>query len=104
MAFAGTHIACLYVGGVDVNSARLPVVGRVVWSESMASAGTTTQAAPAHRDNSDPSFEITPAADIFVSIGPTPDASQSPRLLLRAADGPRNVFCRPLDRVAWVLA
>lgn len=105
MAFTGMHIACGYINA----PADAALMGPVIWSQTMAGAGTTTRAAPKRGDNdfgrggADLSFEIAAAVDAFVAIGPAPDASVGPRLLVRAGET-RNVSCDPGDKVAWAAA
>lgn len=109
MALAGLHVACGYVGGYASISAQIPLLGDVVWSETLASAGTTTRTAPSQLNGADPSFELRSSADVYVAIGPAPDASKASgaddaaRILL-PANVTRNIFCKPGDKVAWVAA
>lgn len=96
MALTGVHIACT---GVNVvNGASL--VGNVIWSQTMASAGTTTQAAPSQNGMA---FEISPANDIYIAKGATPDATGTNRLLVRSGET-RNILAFPGEYIAWVLA
>jgi len=99
MALTGVHIACLTVN--IVNGASLS--GSILWGQTMANAGTTTQAAPS--DQSAMSFEISPAADVFVAMGQSPDASSvtGQRILVRGGET-RNILAFPGSKVAWVLA
>lgn len=106
MAFtSGVHILC---GFVDTTG-EASLLGQFVWSQTMASAGTTTRAAPTRGDNdfarggADLCFEIAAGVDAFVAIGPTPDATAGARMLVRGGDT-RNVLCDPGDKVAWVAA
>ncbi|MBA9071720.1 hypothetical protein FHR71_005506 [Methylobacterium sp. RAS18] len=110
MALNGVHIACGYVGdagqkGVVQSLGRAPL-----WSQTMASAGVTTLAAPkSDGDLGSPSFEIRSSQDIYVAFGTTPDASQASgsggaARILVPANETRNLFCAPGDRLAWVLA
>lgn len=69
MALSGVHVACCPV--FNLNNASL--VGRPTWSQTLASAGTTTNAAP-----DGPSvFVIRAASDVYVAMGAAPDASQT---------------------------
>lgn len=95
MAFTGIHIVC----GTNPTPSG-PT--KPVWSRSMTTAGMTDRAAAEGHDV----WDITAAADAFVAIGATPDASQangegaSARVLIRA--GERRMFaCRAGERVAW---
>jgi hypothetical protein len=48
-------------------------------------------------------FMIQPAADIFVAIGPAPNAAVDPRMLIRGGEAV-TIPCAKGDKVAWVLA
>ncbi|WP_407529460.1 hypothetical protein [Methylobacterium oryzisoli] len=111
MAFAGCHVACLYV-----NSPGAPgLIGGLQWSETLASAGTTSRAMPSNPSgpypvgNYFPSFEITVSAESWVAVGPNPDASQASgtgnaaRFRIGAGET-RNVWCTAGDKVAWAAA
>lgn len=97
MALSGVHISCVTVS--SRGSASL--VSKINWSQTMDNEGVTSLGAMP--DGS--SFEIYPAADVFVAVGPNPDASEAGAGRLFCPAGiTRNVYCAPGDRVAWVLA
>lgn len=105
MAFAATHIACGFV----YTPGEAALLGKIVWSETQSAPGATTNVAP---DNPTAggahgigklAFEISAYVDIYVSIGPTPDAVNGPRVLVRSGTD-RNIYCRPGDKLAWALA
>lgn len=107
MALTGVHIACGYGGGSGKNGLTLPVLRKPFWSETMASAGTTSNSAPAgSQSEGDPLFYIETVAAIFVAVGPTPDATNGPRLYLPVKDGQGGItfYAASGDKVAWVLA
>src|ERR1700712_3575115 len=103
MALSGAHIACGYVGSTD----GAQFLDSVAWSETMTSAGTTTNVVPnnpAYRSGPlSPIFEIRTAADVFVAIGAAPNATSGPRIFVPANET-RNLICHPGDKVAWVAA
>ena len=82
------------------------ISGQLAWSEKLAAAGMTTNTAPANAGREgQPSLEIanSTAGDIFVSIGPTPDTTAGPVLLVRLSET-RNVLFQSGDKVAWSAA
>lgn len=105
------HVACSFVGASGQGSRIQDLTRSPVWSETLSAAGVTTQAAPASSSSyGDPCFEISAGVDVYVAIGPTPDASQavgstgnSARLVVRSGET-RNVFCKQGDKLAYVLA
>lgn len=106
MALSGAHIACGYAATKGRNGAALPLLNRILWAQTMASAGTTTLGAPPVSDqDGTPIFEIYSAADIFVAIGSAPDATAGkPRIFVPANQtvdiGAENTG----DKLAWILA
>lgn len=107
MALTGVHIACAYAGGFGRNGIHVRAMSAPVWSQTMATAGTT-QAAPLGTADGDPIFEINPAVDIWLAIGPNPDAVNGPRsFVFKVSDGSIGGayrFGKPGDKVAWVAA
>lgn len=111
MALSGAHIACGFVGHHGRDGVVQSLLGRVVWSETMAAAGTTANAAPETTPTlGEPCFEIQTSIDIYVARGKAPDASQTvgsgntARILVKATDTPRNWFCAPGEHLAWIAA
>lgn len=108
MALSGLHVAHNLVH--SPNSCGLQ--GRLLWSETLASAGTTVNAAQPNRPTeggfgpSFPAFEVSASVDAWVAFGPSPDASQAAgagntaRYLVRAGTD-RQWFAQAGDRVAW---
>lgn len=105
MATPAFHVACAYVGSPTGKSKDRALITPPVWSEhALAASTTSTNAVPAGIDEKgDPVFQMVAAADSYVSIGPSPNAGQSPRLLLKANEV-TTVYCKPGDKVAWVAA
>ena len=105
MALSGVHVTCCYAGNTDNPSQSYPLVGKILFSQTMASAGTTDQAAPAltitGRNN--PLFQVYGSADFYVAIGPTPNASGTERAFVPAYTM-REFYCAQGDKLAWVLA
>jgi hypothetical protein len=70
----------------------------------MATAGMTTNAAPAtHDTQGDPVFQIAASSDAFVAIGPNPDATNGPRIFVRG-NTDWSAYAQPGDRLAWIPA
>lgn len=104
MPLTGTHIACGFAGGSGKRGLTMPVVVKPAWSQTMASAGTTTNAAPSGgQEAGDPIFTVYASAAIYVAIAGTPDASSGARLYI-AANEEHNIYCDPGDKLAWILA
>lgn len=76
MALSGVHVTCCYAGNTDSPDQSYPLVGKILFSQTMASAGTTTQSAPVvdTTGRNNPLFQVYGTADFYVAIGPTPDA------------------------------
>jgi hypothetical protein len=115
MALSGVHVACGFAGGQGAGGFAVQIGRPPVWSETLAAASTTVNVAPPYRGERDahrgsPTFEIRASVDVFIAIGPVPDASQTvstmsgnSRLFVPAGET-RNVFCNPNDKLAWVAA
>lgn len=104
MAFSGLHVTSAYAGPMSHRFAAMPLLGRPVWSETMASAATTAQAAPAVHDAAgEPIFQVRASADSFVAIGASPNASTGARIFVPAGEKV-EFYAQPGDRLAWVLA
>lgn len=106
MAFSGLHVACGYAGATSLRESGLSLLGKVVWAQTMVSAGATTNSAPAVSDAAgQPIFTVRASADSFVAIGPAPDASQAngPRIFVPAGERV-EFYAQPGDKLAWVAA
>jgi len=100
MAFSGVHVT---FGLIDEIGRSVDVIGKRVWSETLAAAGTTVMAANLSQGAARTVFMVQSSVDVFVSIGPTPNASASPRDLILA--GERIIIpCVYGDKLAWVAA
>ncbi|MBO3760028.1 hypothetical protein [Ciceribacter sp. L1K22] len=106
MAFTGLHVTAGYVGPL-YNRGRTQnatLLSNIVNSQTLTEAGTTTLTAPGHHDSMGaPVFRIQAAADSWVSIGVSPNASSGVRTLCRAGQD-YDLFVEPGDKVAWVAA
>lgn len=96
MALNGLHVAC---GQVTVLQS-VALSRKPVWSRTMPNAGVTDLRAP---DLPTIGFEIRAAVDVFVAIGPNPDAADDARFFVPANDT-RNISCDPGDKLAWIAA
>lgn len=104
MALSGVHITAGYSGPYGGSHGQVALLGRAVWSQTMASAGTTTNSAPAASDlEREPIFSLYSSADVYYAIGPTPDATSGTRRFLPATTAV-DVFAAQGDKVAWILA
>jgi hypothetical protein len=109
MALKGVHIE---IGvGSDGDDTRLgvPVLRSAIAAcQTMASAGTSTIAAPGVAGVSGngyrPILSISASAPIYFAVGPTPDATNGARRYMDPANGSVDVFVNPGDFIAWILA
>lgn len=107
MALAGVHVTCAYAGSRGFANSNLPIIGKAAWAETLTSAGTTTNAAPAPTEQSgQPLFQVTAAADAFVSIGAAPDANGNTktRYFIKGGQPPVEIAAAAGDKLAWVAA
>ncbi len=103
MAFTGVHVVCAFAG-IDGYETSIPsIIKNAAWSEAPATGVTTTNAAPQTGGDGQAVFRVTAAADSYVSIGPAPDSSVSPRHLLLAGQ-PYDFGVKPGDKLQWVAA
>lgn len=104
MALSGTHVTAAYAGPLYNRSFVAPILGKVIWSETMASAGTTALGAPPAREGAGmPIFRVQSSSDIFVAIGAAPNASSGPRTFVRAGEE-FDFYAEPNDKLAWIAA
>jgi hypothetical protein len=106
MALSGTHIACGYSGPVHDKNHNVALLSECMWSQTMASAGTTTNASPIESSVAGaPIFSIISTVDIYFAIGTAPDATNGPRRFLQA-NTPIDVFGKRAggEFLAWVAA
>lgn len=102
MALAGIHAECSTRVAMQ-NGYPVPAQGPLVWSENVTSAGTTTNSVPSTGGPHPLLITITAAADSFIDIGPSPDATSSKKRFCPAGI-PRDFSANPGDKVAWVAA
>lgn len=104
MALSGLHVSAGYAGPASQRYSGAKILGRQMWSQTLASAGTTTNAAPPTRDaEGEPIFQIASSVDAFVSIGPNPDATNGTRIFVRA-NTDWTVYAQPGDKLTWIAA
>ncbi|MBX5132530.1 hypothetical protein HJB80_07615 [Rhizobium lentis] len=104
MALSGLHIVCGYAGSQTARYTSQAVLGKIMWSEAPASGVTSTNSAPVASDIAgDPIFRLNAAADSWVSIGKTPDATSGTRFIVRAG-ADYDVYAQPGDKLQWIAA
>ncbi|MBB2794421.1 UNVERIFIED_ORG: hypothetical protein GGD58_003291 [Rhizobium pisi] len=104
MAFSGLHVVCGYAGSQAQRWASQALLGKIAWSEAPATGVTSTNSAPASSDiAADPIFRINAAADSWVSIGPTPNATSGTRFLVRAG-ADYDIYAQQGDKFQWIAA
>lgn len=101
MALTGVHVECC-VAGQHFGKADNPVLGAPVWTETLATEGTTTEAAPS---GSGPYvFRVTASAACYVTIDTgTPDSSDDPRHYV-PAEMPMDFVAAPGAKLDWTAA
>lgn len=104
MAFTGVTVACGFaVADNSDNKSHESVMAKASWSEEPLSGVATTNAAPGST-GMDPIMRVYSGTDdIWVSVGPSPNASVSPRLLVPALTL-YDIYVGAGDRMAWVAA
>lgn len=103
MALSGLHVVQGYAGGVGANSSVQSLIANPRWSETLATAGTTTNAAQVGNGTGLPIFRIHSTVAAFVVIGQTPNAATGARFYV-PADTDYDIFANPDDKLAWVAA
>jgi hypothetical protein len=104
MALTGLHVACGFAGSQSQRWTSQALLGKLVWSEAPASGVTSTNVAPAATDIAgDAVLRINAAADSWVSIGKTPDATAGTRFLVRAGSD-YDVYAQQGDKFQWIAA
>lgn len=102
MALTGIHVVNTNL--VVFQGATLP--SKPAWSQTMDSAGTTTNGAAGTQTSV---FQVDAGVDAYFAVGASPNASnttgtgQGARYLVRAGTT-REVFCQPGDKLAWTPA
>ncbi|EJC75580.1 hypothetical protein Rleg10DRAFT_5786 [Rhizobium leguminosarum bv. trifolii WSM2012] len=104
MAFSGLHVVCGFPGSLFARDKSQAILGKISWSEAPASGVTSTNAAPQENAGSGQAmFRIRAAADSWVSVGPTPDATTGKRFLVPASTD-YDVYAEPGDKFQWIAA
>ncbi|NKM55795.1 hypothetical protein GFL21_14860 [Rhizobium anhuiense] len=104
MTFSGVHVVSGFAGSQSQRYTSQAILGKISWSEAPASGVTSTNAAPASSDIAgDPVFRINAAADSWVSVGPTPNATSGTRFLVRSG-ADCDVYAAPGDKFQWIAA
>jgi len=104
MAFSGVHVVCGYAGSLFARDKSQAILGKIAWSEAPATGVTSTNAAPAENAGSGQAmFRIRAAADSWVSVGPTPNATSGTRFLVPASTD-YDVYAEPNDKFQWIAA
>lgn len=103
MALSGVHVTCAFAGVDGFEDLKPALIKSPAWSESPASGTATTNLVPNSGTNGSAILRVDASADSYVSIGPAPNASQSPRYLVRAGV-PYDFGANPGDKLAWVAA
>jgi hypothetical protein len=109
MALAGVHLAFGYCNNGTVGLQQPPsLLFGCTSSQLMASAGTSTVAAPASSGIFQACASISASAPIFYAFGPAPVADGSDpvpkRRYMDPANGAVDLFVNAGDKLAWVFA
>jgi hypothetical protein len=99
------HVECGEVRTVGTGIQPIEVAGSLAWSETVATAGTTTNTAPSSPDASISAMVLTVTAevDVWISLGSSPAPAANPRRRLKA--GQTRSFLAPAGtRVGWAAA
>lgn len=107
MALSGVHVTCASAGSRGFNNSSIAVIGKAFWAETLASPGPTTQSAPSPTEQGGrPLFQISAAADAFVSIGPNPDpvGATKTRYFIKGGQAPIEIAVELGDKLSWVAA
>ncbi|MBB4580382.1 hypothetical protein GGE45_002712 [Rhizobium aethiopicum] len=104
MAFSGLHVVCGFAGSQIAREKSQPIFGKIAWIEAPSSGVTSTNFAPPVNDAMGQAiFRIRAAADSWVSVGPSPNATSGTRFLVPASTD-YDVFAEPGDKFQWVAA
>lgn len=103
MALSGIHVVCAFAGIDGFENSIPEIIKEAQWSESPASGVTSTSSAPNTGVAGGAVFRIDVSADSYVSVGPVPNASASPRHFVRAGS-PYDIGVKPGDKFQWVAA
>jgi len=107
MALTGVHVTCAYSGALGFKDVPISIIGKAIWAETLAAAGTTgNEATGPDAQRGTLIFQISSAADVFVSIGAAPDANGATktRYFIRGGQAPVEIAVEKGDKLAWVAA
>lgn len=97
MALTGVHLA---FGATHNSNGENTLPYALCLTQTMASAGTSS----ANPNNAITLLTVSASAPIFYAIGPSPDATNGLRRYMDPANGDRDLYVNPGDKVAWILA
>lgn len=103
MPFSGLHVVCAYAGSGAPQRESAPTLGRPLWSETLATAGSTTHASPGADRNGDAVFHLRASVDAYAAIGPSPNANTGTRVFVPVGEFV-TVYTTAGDKLAWVEA
>ncbi len=107
MATPPFHVALCFGSGPGADGSPISIVGPAVWSEAPASGVTSSNKAVdgsgGPTGSGQPIFRADAVADSYLSIGNPPNASVSPRHLIKAGVT-YDIFVKPGDKFQWVAA
>lgn len=104
MALPQVHVICGYAGGDGNAKDKQAIFKDPQWSEEPAANTPSTNRSP-DKDGLIPVFRVTNTVDIFFAHGVgAPNPAQSPRHALEAAKAPHDLYVKPGEKFAWVLA
>lgn len=102
MAFTGVTVACGFaVGDNSDNKSHQDIMAKAIWSEEPASGVATTNSAPGDTRMQPIMRVYSGVDDIWVAVGPEPDPTDSPRLLVPSLTV-YDLYVNANDRLAWV--
>lgn len=103
MALPQVHVICGYAGGDGNAKDKQPLFKDPQWSEEPAANTPTSKSAP-DINGMIPVFRVTNTVDIYVSHAAAPNAANSPRHVLLAANAPHDLYVKPGDKFSWMAA
>lgn len=103
MALPSVHVICGFAGndiGDNPSRSRAALFCEPQWSEEPAADTPTENVAP-DQAGLRPVFRITNEVDIRAAHAPAALLGTAPRHLLRAKDGPHDIYVKPGDKFEW---
>ncbi len=103
MSSPAFHVLCGYADSTASDrSSNQSLMSNLQWSETGSATGVSSNAAPS-KSNSRPVFMVNAAVDSYISISGAPNASASPRMLIKAGID-YYIYGNPSDKIAWANA